>query len=170
MRALSRVLRFIDSMNDKQGRFVSLFVLIVAAMFCWEVLLRGVFTAPTIWVHEGTQYFFGIYFMLGGAYALLHRSHVNVEIVYSRFSPRIRAIADIVTAILFFAFVGVMLYTGMQLAIKSVMQVEHSQTPWGPPIYPLKITLVVGAILVLLQGLAKLIRNVGIAIRGRECL
>ena len=168
MRVLSRVLRFIDSMNDKQGRFVSLFVLIVAAMFCWEVLLRGVFTAPTIWVHEGTQYFFGIYFMLGGAYAFLHKAHVNVDIFYGRFSPRGKAIADVITATIVLLVCWMLMQHGWTAAWTSLKTLQRSNTVWAGPIYIPKTMVFVGAVTLTLQAIAKLIRDVYMVVKRRE--
>ena len=170
MPLLNRILRFIDDMNDNAGKFVSFSVLILVGILCWEVFLRYFFNSPTIWVHESTQYFFGAHFMIGGAYALRHKAMVNVNILYERFSLRVRAIIDIITSTIFFLFIGVLLWKGTDLAIISISRNEMSQSPWGPPVYPIKIVLVIGVFLVMLQGMAKLIRDVATAISGREAL
>ena len=101
MEIVKRILRFIGDINEYTGRITSCLILVLAGVLCWEVLVRGVFNAPTIWAHESTGFFFGAYFMVGGAYALRHNAHVNVDIFYRRFKPRTRAIIDLVTSVLF---------------------------------------------------------------------
>ena len=61
--------------------------------------MRGAFNAPTIWAHESTQYFFAVYFTLGGAYALKLGSMVNVDVLVKGMKPRARAILDGVTGL-----------------------------------------------------------------------
>jgi TRAP-type mannitol/chloroaromatic compound transport system permease small subunit len=92
--------------------------------------------------------------------------HVNVDILYSRLSDKTRAVMDIATSFLFFLFVGMMAVYGGSLAWESLSMLEHSESAWNPPIYPVKLTIPLGCILLLLQGLTTLIRNILILING----
>ena len=130
--------------------------------------MRYVFNKPTIWAHETSQYFFGAHFMMAGAYALRNHAHVNVEILYDKFSPRNRAMIDVGTSLFFFLFCGLLFWNGWELAWDSLLNLENSQTPWGPPVYPAKLMLPLGGCLILLQGLVKLIRDTAFAISGKE--
>jgi TRAP-type mannitol/chloroaromatic compound transport system permease small subunit len=163
-------LKCIESAGDAVGRYVSFLIIGMACILLWEVFLRGVFNSPTIWVHESTRYLFGAHFLAGGVYAMRHGAMVNVDILYTRFSIRARALIDLLTSSLFFIFIGVMLWKGFGLAVASVRLREASQTAWGAPVYPLKVMLVIGAALLLLQGLAKFIRDLHIAVGGKGSL
>ncbi len=133
-----------------------------------EVVLRYGFNSPTLWAHETAQFLYGTYCILGGAYVLLHKAHVNMDMVYVRLSTRARAIIDLITSPLLFIFLGLMLWYGSVFACKSVAMLEHSQTPWGPPIWPVKLMLPLAAFLFLLQGIVRFVRDIETAITGRE--
>ena len=168
MQVLRRITRFIDNMNDTLGRFFSVVIVASVVGLCYEVVSRGVFDKPTIWAHEASQYPMGIIFMIGGAYALRHHSHVNVDIVYSHVSPKIRAILDIVNSFLLFLWVGVLVWKGWEYMLPAIARLERSGTPWASPLWPLKILIFLGAVLLLLQGLAHFTRYVVKAVTGKD--
>jgi len=134
----------------------------------YEVVMRYVFNRPTIWVHETSGYFFGALFVLGGAYTLLHNGHVNVEILHVHLPVRARAAVDILTSGVFFLLFGVMFWYGIKLAAISVASLEVSHTVWGPPVYPIKIMVPIGVLFMMLQGFAKLIRDIYMLATGKE--
>ena len=72
------------------------------------------------------------------------------------------------TAGLFFLFVGILLWKGIPGAIRAVVLGEHSQSIWGAPEWPVKVAIPLGAFLILLQGIAKLIRDFHLAVTGRN--
>jgi TRAP-type mannitol/chloroaromatic compound transport system permease small subunit len=166
---MRRVLAFIDSVSEWSGKLVSWLILIIMAVLLIEVALRFLFNAPTIWIHELCMHLFGFFSVLAGAYVLLHKQHVKIDIIYLQFSPRVRAVIDTVTYMVFFMYIGAMLYYGTSLAIRAVqLNQTVSPSPWGSPIWPLKIALPVAALLLLLQGLADFIRTVNFAVTGKE--
>ncbi len=167
MPILNKFLSAIDNLNDFAGKCCSWLVLVIIGLYFWEVVLRSIFNSPTTWAHESSTYFFAVFFALGGAYALRHGMMVNVDILVNRLSPRTRAILVVATSLITFVYLWALIGEGGRLAIVSVMRAEHSQTVWGPIVYPLKITVVVGASLVALQALAIFIRNLRTAITGK---
>jgi len=162
------VLGGVDTVSEWSGKVIAMLIFPMIGVLLWEITLRYVFNAPTIWAHELSQHLFGSYSVLAGAYVLLRFQHVRVDVIYERFSPRGRAILDSVTHLMFFLFVGVLLVEGVQMAWCSVEIREFSNTPWAPPLYPLKLTVPIGAFLILIQGLAHFIRVLNMAITGRE--
>lgn len=157
---MNRALGIIDRINDRLGRILSMGILLIFGLMVFEVVQRYVFNSPTVWANELTQMIFGAYVVLSGGHLLWCRGHVNVDILYSRLSARGKAWADVVTSLVFFAFCIMLLYYGGSLAWDSLERLERSRSPWNPPIYPVKLTIPLGALLVLLQGLAKLIRDI----------
>ena len=162
------VLSVIDTISEWSGKIFSMLILIITGILMYEITMRYVFNAPTIWAHETCQHLFGGYSLLAGAYVMLYFAHVKVDIIYSRFSQRGRAIIDSVTYLVFFVFVGLMLWHGIGLASHSVKIWEVSFSPYAPVIWPLKLTVPIGAFLILLQGLAHYARFLTIAITGKE--
>lgn len=167
MQKIRSVLNIIDSLNDRFGRLVSLLIVPMFAVVTYEVVMRYGFNNPTDWAFETTQFVFGSYVVLAGAYALLHGSHVNMDIIYGRFSPRAKAVVDLFTSGLFFFFVIVLVWLGIKAGWDSVQLQETSGTPWDPIVYPVRLMIPLAAFLLLLQGAAKFIRDLVVA-TGRE--
>lgn len=165
---LERIVRTIDAISYWSG-YISMFLVVIFAAFMFiEVICRYGFNRPTLWATESTGLAFGVYILLSSGYVLLVRGHVSMDAIYNLLSLRKRAILDILTAFLFFLFAGVLLWKGIPGAIRAVVLGEHSQTIWGAPEWPVKIAIPLGASLILLQGLAKLVRDFYLAVTGRE--
>ena len=168
MSKLTAVLGFIDAINDWVGKVISFGVLLMFLLVLSEVIRRYFFNAPTVWGTELTQLTFGVYVILSGGHIMRWGGHVNVDILYSRFSLKVKNIIDIITFLLFFLFCGMMVLYGGSLAWESLSIWEHSNSAWGPPIYPVKMMIPIGAFLLLLQGVAKLIRDILALVHGTQ--
>ena len=168
MRVLGKVFHIIDMISEWSGKLVSFLLLPLIAFIVYDVLMRYVFNAPTDWAHELSYLMFGTIWIIGGAYALVKGSHVKMEVIYNRLPLRRRAIIDLITAPLFFVFIGILLWKGWDLAWSSVLRLEHSNSFWSPPLYPVKMMIPLGAFLLLLQGVVRFIRDAIIATTGRE--
>ena len=163
------ILAGVDTVSELSGKLVSILIFFMTGVLFLEVTLRYVFNAPTIWAHELTVHLFGAYSVLAGAYVLLHHQHIKIDIIYGLFSPRGRAIIDSVTYLFFFLFIVVMLRYGIMTAWRAVeLRQTVSPSPWGSPLWPLKLTLPIAAFLMLAQGLAHFIRALKMAITGKE--
>jgi TRAP-type mannitol/chloroaromatic compound transport system permease small subunit len=165
---MEKVLRWIDKLSEWSGKAASFLIIPLILFICYDVFMRYVLSKPTDWAGELSTYVFGTMWLIGGAYALLTRSHVQMEIFYNRFSPRSRKIIDVSVAPFFFLFIGVLFWQGLNLAIASWAKMEHSWTMWSPPIYLPKTMIPLGAFLILLQGLAIFIRNILNLVQGEQ--
>ena len=170
MQKLRRCLQAIEKVSDSSALIVMWLVLGLVLILCWEVLLRSVFNLPTIWAHESTQYLFGFYFALGGAYALKIGGMIKVDILINRMKPRTRAIVEVVTELLTFAFLLVVIWKGLDVLLYSIQIGERSGTAWSPPVWPIKLAAVAGAFLLCLQQLVNYVRSFVSAISGKERL
>ena len=163
---LLSLVRGINAMNDWLGRVVMWFALVVVGLIAVEVLLRDIFGTTTIFTHEVSIFIFAAYIMLAGGYNLLHRRHVTMDLIYSRWSPRVRMAADMVGYVVLFIFASLMLWKTIEAAIFSIQIRETSLSIWAPPIYPVRVLLPVGFTLLLLQGLAELLDTANVFFRG----
>ncbi len=156
----SKLTDAIDGLSAMAGRFVAWWAVIAVFVYYYEVVGRFVFNSPTNWVHESTFLMFGMQYMMSGAYAYREDQHVRVDVVYANFSTRGKAVADIVTSVFFFIFVGTMLWTGARFAMDAIQVGEHSFTEWGIQYWPVKLAIPIGAALLLLQGISKLLKDI----------
>ena len=161
-------LKLIDRTNEKIGRAVSYLIILLGVVIFYEIIARYIFNRPTIWVHETAQMIFGAYAILLGAYALRRGGHVNVEILYGKFAPRTRAVIDLFTWLLFYFFCGLILVKGWDMAWDSYQMGETDSTSFAPPLYPIKMMIPLGALLILLQGLTKTVKDFILAFREKE--
>jgi TRAP-type mannitol/chloroaromatic compound transport system permease small subunit len=158
---MQKLLRVIDNINIWVGKIISFLIVIMTLIMVFEVVMRYIFNAPTIWSFETTTMLYGSYFMLVAGYTLLNNAHVSVDFIYERRTKRGKAIMDIISyLVFFFPFVIVILIEGYKYALESWMILEHSWSVFGPPLYPYKSIIPITAFLLLIQGLAVFIRNV----------
>jgi TRAP-type mannitol/chloroaromatic compound transport system permease small subunit len=165
----SSILDRIDRVNQAVGNFASFGVPLLGFLILFEIIMRYVFNRPTIWVHSISQFMFGGIYMLGGAYTLLMRGHVNMDMLYVRFSPRGKALADAATGVLVMIFLGVLVWQSGLMAWESIIFKEvWTQSVFEPPLYPIKSIFFIGCVLFFLQGLTHLVRDVIILLTKPE--
>jgi TRAP-type mannitol/chloroaromatic compound transport system permease small subunit len=158
----------VDRINSWVGRFFALAIFAVTMAVLYEVVSRTTFGQGTLWSNETTIYLSAVAYLIGGGYALAHRRHVRIDVLYDRLSPRVRARLDQFTFIFFFIYVGGLIWVGSTMAWTSFLQGETTGTPWNPPIWPVKFAIPIAGLLLLLQGIANLLRDLGLAPEERR--
>jgi TRAP-type mannitol/chloroaromatic compound transport system permease small subunit len=167
MKDSKTILDYIDSINEWVGRVLCFLVVLITLLVVYEVAMRRIFGAPTIWTFETTKQLYAAHFMLLTPFALLHRSHVSVTIFYQAVSARKQAILDIIGyLVFFFPFCVIVLWQGFLFAEKSWGMQETSWSVFSPPLYFVKTVIPVTAALLLLQGISIFIRRVRVFIKG----
>ena len=165
---MPRLLTAIDALSQWSGKAFSLLLLAVVGTIAIEVVMRYAFNAPTIWAQETMQYLCGVTYVMGGAFALYAGAHVRVEALYERLSRRNQALLDVITFPFFLLFCGGLFWIGLQFAGDSVALMERTSTGWAPPIWPVKLTIPIGSLLMLLQGTAGFVRRLRVLTKGAE--
>jgi TRAP-type mannitol/chloroaromatic compound transport system permease small subunit len=154
------LLLFIDKVSTFVGKAGAWLIVGLALMIGYEVFSRYVLGAPHAWVFDASNMLYGALFMLAGAYTLAKSGHVRGDILYGFFAPRVQASIDLVLYLAFF-FPGViaLAWAGIDFFEVSLAQNEHSSIAAdGPPIYPFKAVIPVAGAMLLLQGVAEVIR------------
>lgn len=168
MNRLLTFVHFIDAINERMGKTVSYLLIPLAGVVIAEVVLRYFFNSPTIWSFELARHIFGGFIVLSGGYVLLRQAHVKIDLLYGRLSLRGRAIVDLCTAFFFFLFCGTLLWTSAGFAWTSMLLKETSESMFRIVLWPVKSAIFLGALLIVLQGIAQFIRNLHIAIAGKD--
>jgi len=165
---MRRILKTVDTISEKVGSFGRWFCVALIAVGVFEVTMRYVFNSPTVWAYETSSMLGGTVYALGWAYALLHKSHIRVDVFFSRLSLRGQAIADSVLAlILFFPLMGLMAERSVFWAWRAWSRgLVMMESYWYAPQWPYRTILAIGICLLLLQGIAKFVRDAYFAVKG----
>lgn len=166
MRLLYRIIQAIDSVSKVVGNASLVLVFALMIVMVYEVVMRYLFTAPTIWAMELSGYLMLLFVALGGAYTLLQDKHINVDILFGRLSPRGQAVMNVLTFGLFFLFIYFFFSLALKQSITATKYLHASGTIWNLPTWPIKIMVTFGVGLVMLQGVAKFLRDLVMAITG----
>ena len=158
---LEKISTAIDVFNRKEGEWSSLLIIPLTVVVIYEVVMRYVFNAPTVWGFEATTFIYGVHFMLGLAYTAVHDGHVKVDIFTSRAKPRTQAILVILTnLVIFLPVFTCMTIWSWKYAITSTMQHELNSTSWAPPIWPFKLIMAIAFSFLLIQGISTVLKAI----------
>ena len=159
---MTRVLHFINSLSVWAGKTFAWCIVILTFSTCYEVFVRYVLGAPTVWAFDMSVQMYGALFMMAGAYTLSQDAHVRGDVVYRLMPKRGQASIDLVLYILFLGPGALaLIYYGAGFAADSWFYKEVS---WSSPtriqIYFFKTLIPIAGFLVLLQGIAEAVRCV----------
>jgi TRAP-type mannitol/chloroaromatic compound transport system permease small subunit len=157
-----RFLNGVDRISTWAGKLAAWLIIGLMTVVCVEVFKRYILNAPTAFIYDVNNMLYGTLFMMCGAYTLAQNAHVRGDFLYSSMRPRTQASLDLVLYLLFFipGILGLM-YAGYDYALDSWRIREHSNvTAEGPPVYQFKAIIPIAGTLVMLQGLAEIMRCV----------
>jgi TRAP-type mannitol/chloroaromatic compound transport system permease small subunit len=159
---VQRLLYAIDGISTWVGKLSAWLIIALMSVVCIEVFKRYLLNAPTAWIFDALNMLYGSLFMLAGAYALAQNAHVRGDFLYSSMKPRTQASLDLFLYILFFLpGIAALIYAGSGFAADSWRIHEHSNvTADGPPMYHFKTVIPIAGALVMLQGIAEIMRCV----------
>lgn len=167
MKALKLYVRTIDRMSHLFGVAMAVLVPVMMLDITYEVVVRYFLRKPTVWAFDTAIFCFGYIGLLAGAYAMRYRSHINVDLIHSRLSPRGKAILDAISAPLVFFFLVLVIIYGGEYAWDGIKFGVRRPTEWGPPLGHFLAMIPFGAFLILLQAIANWIRDLHLAITSR---
>jgi TRAP-type mannitol/chloroaromatic compound transport system permease small subunit len=155
-----RLLRAIDHVSNWSGKAFAWLIVGLTLVVSIEVFKRYILNAPTAWIFDFNNMLYGTLFMMCGAYTLAQSGHVRADFVYHALRPRTQAGLDLALYLLFFVpGILALIYAGADYAADSWRIGEHSTvTAEGPPVYHFKTVIPIAGVLVMLQGLAEILR------------
>ena len=167
---IQAMLQRIDRLSVWVAKGVTLAVFAMVVTIAYDVILRYVFRAPTVWQYDTSYMLGGSVIILGSAYVHLKRRHVRVDLIYNRFSPRVRLILDVVfTLLFFFPLLTGLIIVSAGYTIHSYQVKEFSEVGfWRPQMWPFRSVILLGLVVLWLQGLANFIRDMHMLVKGKE--
>ena len=158
--AIRIYVRYVDAVNRTIGRIMMYFIFVMMGILLFSSGSRTFFNISHIWTVEMAQFIMTAYYLLGGGYSMQLDSHVRMDLLYSRWSPRRQALADAFTSGFLIFFLVVLLVGGISSTEFALTYGQKNYSSWAPPLAPIKIIMTIGITLMLLQVLAVFFRDI----------
>ena len=163
-----QLLHAVDRFSTLIGKAFAWLIVALMLVVCAEVFKRYALNAPTAWIYDVNNMMYGTLFMMGGAYTLAQDGHVRGDFLYGNMKPRTQAWLDLVLFVLFFLpGVGALTWAGWTYFHDSLAIREQTFNATPLPVYPFKFVIPLAGAIVMLQGLAEIVRCV-VCIRTGE--
>ncbi|SEA60410.1 TRAP-type mannitol/chloroaromatic compound transport system, small permease component [Desulfuromusa kysingii] len=161
MKLIQRIVLTIDKLSTKIGHLTSWLSTILVLTVCYDVFTRYFLRKSSVGVQELEWHIFAVLFMLSAAYTLKIDKHVRVDVIYTQLSPRAKAWVNMLGGIIFLIPFSILVIWASQGFISMSWAIqETSPDPGGLPCrYLLKAMIPVGFGLLLLQGIAQILRS-----------
>ncbi|MFN3318362.1 MAG: TRAP transporter small permease subunit [Allorhizobium sp.] len=160
--ALQTYVRVVDAFNRRVGRIVMYGIFVMMGILLYSSISKTMFL-PASWTLEMAQFVMAGYYLLGGAYSLQLDSHVRMDLLYGRWSPKTKAIVDVITIMMLFVYLFFLLWGGVSSTTYALQYGETSYSSWSPYMAPIKIVMVIGIFLTFLQATSIFIKDLATA-------
>jgi TRAP-type mannitol/chloroaromatic compound transport system permease small subunit len=148
-----------ERLSTWTGKAFSWLIVLLMTVVCVEVFKRYALNAPTAWIYDANNMMYGTLFMMCGAYTLSKDGHVRGDFLYGSMRPRVQASLDLALYVVFFLpGVGALTLAGWDYFQDSLAMREQTFNATPLPVYPFKFIIPVAGTIVLLQGLAEILR------------
>lgn len=156
---VQRLLHAADRMSTWTGKTFAWLIVALMLVVCAEVFKRYALNAPTAWIYDANNMMYGTLFMMCGAYALCQDAHVRGDFLYGSMKPRTQAALDLVLYVVFFLpGVCALTWSGWSYFQDSLAMREQTFNATPIPLYPFKFIIPLSGAVVLMQGVAEIIR------------
>ncbi|WP_119301196.1 TRAP transporter small permease subunit [Dongia deserti] len=158
--------RYVEAFNRAVGKFAMYLILLLLGILLYAAFSKASTDISPIWTVEMAQFTLTAYFMLGGAYALQNNALVRMDLFYSHWKPRTRAIVDCITIIGLLIYLAILLY-GAVISTHYTFEIgQRRPSAWQPYLWPIRTIMSIGVLMMLLQAIATFFKDLAIA-RGK---
>lgn len=165
---MNSLIRIVERSVGVIGIAAAMLLVPLTLATCWEVFSRYVLQAPTVWAYEIGYLLTGSHFLLGLAYTLRAGEHIRIDIFSGKFSPRTRAVIDVLAYCIVIPLLAWLTYALMQHFWTGWTRSERTgQSAMNLPVWPFRVVFVVSFLLFALQSLVELLKSINRA-RGVE--
>lgn len=157
---MEKIIYTIEGMSIWLGRAFGWCIMLLTLSVSYEVFVRYVLNAPTVWAFDVMIQMYGALFLMAGPYALAQDTHVRGDVFYRLFPVRWQARLDFFLYIIFF-FPGILalFWFGWEIASDSW---RYGEVSWNSPariqIYFFKTLIPLAGFFMILQGIAEMLR------------
>jgi len=152
--------KVIDYLSTKFGRAAMYLIFVMIATLLVNAFTRNILNLPLSWCIEMAQFTMTAYYIVGGPYSMQLDSHVRMDLLYSRFSPRTQARLDSFTAIFLVVYLVCMLIGAISSTEYAIEYNQRKFSQWNPSMIPIKLIMVFGITLMLLQAISTFFKDI----------
>ncbi len=134
-------------------------IFVLIGILLWSSISKTFFL-PSLWTLEIAQFTMVAYYILGGPYSLQLGSNVRMDLFYNDWSDQTKAWVDSFTVLFLIFYLGVLLYGGFDSTQYAIQYGERSNSAWRPYMWPIKVTMCLGILLMLLQTVSELVKDI----------
>ena len=163
-KAIKTYVRCVDAVNRVIGRIAMYGIFGMIGLLLFSVFSKT-FVLPVLWTLEMAQFTMAAYYLLGGAYSMQINAHVRMDLLYGRWTDKVKSFADSITAFCLVFYLVMLLYGGISSSDYALQYGETSFSSWAPKMAPIKIIMTVGIALMLLQAVSTFFKDVA-RVRG----
>lgn len=158
--------KWVDLVSEKIGRVTMFLVFIMIGTLLLNAITRNVFNIPLSWCVEMAQFTMTAYYIVGGAYSLQLGDHVRMDLLYDRCSERNKARLDVATSFCLMFYLVCLFVGSISSTLYAIEYGQRKFSQWNPSMIPIKIIMVSGILLILLQAVSFFFKDLAKA-RGR---
>ena len=150
----------VDTVNRRVGRIIMYGMFAIMAILLWSSLSKTFFN-PSLWTLEMAQFAMVGYYILGGPYAIQTDANVRMDLFYGSWSARRKAWFDVFTVFFLLFYLAVLLWGGIDSTIYSFQYGgERSPSAWRPYLWPIKVVMVTGIVLMVFQAVSEFFKDI----------
>lgn len=185
--AVRSYIRVVEAVNYRIGRVVMYGIFVLMGILLWSSINKTLFT-PTLWTLELAQFVMVGYYILGGPYSIQLGSNVRMDLLYGEWTLRRKAWFDAITVFFLIFYLGVLFYgavsstayslgywgsepfsffAGLVTGTEEVGTMERSNSAWRPYLWPIKVVMIFGIFLMLLQCICELLKDI-LRLKGED--
>jgi TRAP-type C4-dicarboxylate transport system permease small subunit len=151
---------FVDRTIEAVAKVLSYSFALSVIVTIYDVVCDVVFHSPTVWVYDVVTTAIAVAFLIGGSYALMRRDHIRITAIYQRFSTRTRVLCDILTSVLAIVYLAAFAWFAFDMARLAVTDWEVGGSAWAQPTpVVVKVSMVIGAVLMIVQMISNIRRD-----------
>ena len=151
--------RWVDFVSEKFGLIAMYLIFVMIGVLLIDAVTRNVVNIPLHWCIEMAQFTLAAYYTLGAAHSVQMGDHVRMDLIYDRLSVRGKARMDVVTSVFILFYLGSLLIGAVSSTLYSLQYNQKLMSVWSPPVAPIKIIMVFGLSLFILQVISTLFKD-----------
>ena len=160
-------IKYVDAFNYRIGRFAMYGIFLMMGILLWSSISKTFFN-PSLWTLEMAQFCMVAYYMLGGPYSIQMGSNVRMDLLYGEWDNHRKAQVDAITIIFLIIYLIFMIWGGWESFMYSLSYGgERSSSIWRPYIWPIKLIMLLGLSLMLLQSISEFFKDI-LRIKGHD--
>ena len=153
-------IKYVDAFNYRIGRFAMYGIFVMMGILLWSSISKTFFN-PSLWTLEMAQFCMVAYYMLGGPYSIQMGSNVRMDLLYGEWDNHRKAQVDAMTIIFLIIYLIFMIWGGWESFMYSLSYGgERSSSIWRPYIWPIKLVMLFGLSIMLLQSISEFFKDI----------